>query len=401
MKTEKKTDGLRRNIEKVMHSDQGAGNSLLAAGLNIFSRIYGATVGLRTLGYRTGYLKIRRLPCRVISVGNIAVGGTGKTPMTILLAKILHRRGFRPAVICRGYKGGAERRGGIVSDGRKFYMSAEKTGDEPWMMAGRLQQIGVPVLIGRNRFESGSLALKAFQPDVILLDDAFQHLKLWRDLNLVLLDSARPFGNNHLLPRGILREPVSALQRGDIFILTRNQSDERVAVDRLRHVIGNRPVYTGSHKPFLAEWVPSDSQTRQPPSESTTATDLHWLQGRTVFGFSGIAGNDGFRQTLESLGCDLAGFTGFADHYPYSIDDGIALQRVAHQVGAEVVCTTEKDYARLTHQMPWSVDVAVMGVDMSLGNHQAAFENEVVRHLGGSIDPFHDRKAPLRGDRKR
>jgi len=118
------------------------------------------------------------------------------------------------------------------------------------------------------------------------------------------------------------------------------------------------------------------------------------LQGRRVFGFSGIAGNDGFRQTLESFGCDLAGFTGFADHYQYSIDDGLILQRAAQQFGAEVVCTTEKDYARLARQMPWSVDVAVMGVDMSLGNHQTAFENEVVKRLAGPINSYPDRRAP-------
>ncbi len=394
MKADKKRGVLRRKIEKVMHSDQAGDTSPLAAGLSIFSRIYGAAVRLRSLGYRTGYLKIRRLPCRVISVGNIAVGGTGKTPMTILLAEMLRRRGFKPAVISRGYKGGAEKRGGIVSDGRKFYMDADKTGDEPWMMAGRLQKIGVPVVVGRNRFESGSLALKAFQPDVILLDDAFQHLKLWRDLNLVLLDSACPFGNNYLLPRGILREPVSALSRGDIFILTRNQGDDQVAVDRLRNVIGNRPVYAASHRPFLSKWVPSDSIIQQALSESTTTFDLRMLQGRRVFGFSGIAGNDGFRQTLESLGCDLVGFTGFADHYQYSIDDGIALQRVAHQLGADVVCTTEKDYVRLARQMPWAVDLAVIGADMSLGNHQAAFENDVVQHLAGPINSYSDRRAP-------
>jgi tetraacyldisaccharide 4'-kinase len=134
--------------------------------------------------------------------------------MTIHLAEMLHRLGYKPVVISRGYKGGAEKRGGIVSDGRTFFMTAEKTGDEPLMMARRLQPIGVPVVVGRNRFRSGMLALRAFRPDVILLDDAYQHLKLWRDLDLVLLDGARPFCNTHLLPRGILREPVSALDRG-------------------------------------------------------------------------------------------------------------------------------------------------------------------------------------------
>ena len=171
------------------------------------------------------------------------------------------------------------------------------------MMAQRLQQIGVPVIVGRNRFESGLIALRTFQPDVILLDDAYQHLKLWRDLNLVLLDSVRPFGNTHLLPRGILREPLSALYRGDIFVLTRTEKEQPAAVDLLRSVIGNQPVYTASHKPFLSRWVPAESNFGQPPAHATAAIDLRALRGRKVFGFSGIAGNEGFRKTLESLGC--------------------------------------------------------------------------------------------------
>ena len=372
---------MRHQIEKVMHSHEVDDSNPLAVGLNLFSRLYGAAVRLRDIGYRSGRLKTKRLPCKVVSVGNITVGGTGKTPMTIYLAELLHRLGFRPAVISRGYKGEAEKRGGIVSDGRKFFMTAEKTGDEPWMMARRLQQIGVPVIVGRNRFESGCLALRTFQPDVILLDDAYQHLKLWRDLNLVLLDSVRPFGNTHLLPRGILREPLSALYRGDIFVLTRTEKEQPAAVDLLRSVIGNQPVYTASHKPFLSRWVPAESNFRQPPAHATAAIDLRALRGRRVFGFSGIAGNEGFRKTLESLECDLAGFIGFGDHYRYSSDDVMTLLRAAGQSGADVVCTTEKDYVRFSRPMPWSVDLAVIGVDISLESRQAAFEKDVVNHL--------------------
>jgi len=375
---------LRHKIQQVMNSDEAGDNSKLAAGLHLLSRLYGAAMRLRALGYQSGYLKTNKLPCKVISIGNLAVGGTGKTPMTIHLAEMLNRHGCKPVVISRGYKGEAEKRGGIVSDGRTFFMTAEKTGDEPLMMARRLQTIGVPVVVGRNRFRSGMLAIRVFRPDVILLDDAHQHLKLRRDIDLVLLDGTHPFGNTHLLPRGILREPVSALDRADIFVLTRTEKDDTAAVGRLRGIIGNQPVYTASHKPFISQWLAAGSRYRQTPADVRVAAafDLRSLRDRRVFGFSGIAGNDGFKETLESLGCDLAGFTGFADHHWYSDDDVAALLRAAGQSGADLVCTTEKDVIRLAHQMPLPVDLAVIGIDVSLGSRQAAFEKDIVSRLG-------------------
>ena len=124
-------------------------------------------------------------------------------------------------VVSRGYKGGAEEDGGIVSDGRKILLTSAAAGDEPYLLASRLLSVAVPVVVGRKRYDGGMLAVKHFKPDVIILDDAFQHLQLSRDIDLVLLDGRRPFGNRYLLPRGTLREPVSALSRGDIFILTR------------------------------------------------------------------------------------------------------------------------------------------------------------------------------------
>ena len=373
---------MRHKIQQVMNSDEAGGNSQLAAGLHLLSRLYGAAMRLRALGYQSGCLKTNNLPCKVISIGNLAVGGTGKTPMTLYLAEMLDRHGFKPVVISRGYKGEAEKRGGIVSDGRTFFMTAEKTGDEPLMMARRLQTIGVPVVVGRDRFQSGMLAFRTFRPDVILLDDAYQHLRLWRDLDLVLLDGTRPFGNTHLLPRGILREPVAALDRGDIFVLTRTDKDETDAIERLRHIVGNRPVYTASHHPFLSRWLPAGSRYRSLPVDERTSFDRQSLRGRRVFGFSGIAGNDGFRETLESLGCVLTGFIGFADHHRYSDDDVAILLHAAGRTGADVVCTTEKDYIRLARRMPWPVDLAVIGIKMSLGSHQTTFENDVISRLG-------------------
>ena len=374
----------RAKIEKVMYADTAETGGILAFGLYFISCLYGIAVRARALGYQTGHLKTKRLPCKVISVGNITVGGAGKTPMVLFLTELLHSKGLSPVVLSRGYKGGAEKYGGVVSDGRTIYMNAEDTGDEPMMMATRLRRIGVPVIVGRDRFQSGKLAIKSFQPDVILLDDAYQHLKLWRDLNLVLLDSRRPFGNSFLLPRGILREPKTALSRGDIFILTRTERSQHALKNRFRHVIRNKPIYTAFHQPFLAKWVGSHATVQLSPSEENTDFDISLLSGKKVFGFSGMAVNNNFKQTLESVDCELVGFNGFADHHPYSHKDIMSLLRSASRVGADTLCTTEKDYVRLSRYMPLSLDLAVLGVEISLGENMAAFGKDIIRCLNNS-----------------
>ncbi len=376
-------DSLRRKIERVMVTDGPFGRLSLASGLAVVARVYAAAVTLRAGAYRSGRLTSRKLPCKVISVGNMTTGGTGKTPMTLYLAERLHRSGWRAAVVSRGYKGGLEKSGGIVSDGRQVVTTPAAAGDEPFLLASRLLNAAVPVVVGRNRYEAAMLAVRHFAPDIVILDDGFQHLQLARDINLVLLDARRPFGNGHLLPRGILREPLSALSRGDIFILTRTaEKYKRTAVDHLRHIVGERPVYTASHKPFLSKWVPAVSHHRQVPTDARTAVELRSLRGKRVFGFAGIAGNDGFKETLTTLGCDLAGFAGFADHHRYSIADLAALLQAAGQSGADLICTTEKDYTRFAEHLSWPVDLAVVGIRMSLGGCQAAFEADLVSRLG-------------------
>ncbi len=213
---------IKQKIKAIM-TDEGKSRLLsFESFLFVISLLYGGVVKLREFFYKKKMLKSERLPCKVISVGNVTVGGTGKTPMTIYVAELLNRLGYKVAILSRGYKGGAEKTGGIVSDGRTIFMEPDMSGDEPFMLAAKLKN--TPVIVGKNRFEAGMLAIKKFKPDIIVLDDAFQHLKLVRDINLVLSDCRRPFGNTHMLPRGTLREPLSALLRGDAFILTRSDA---------------------------------------------------------------------------------------------------------------------------------------------------------------------------------
>jgi len=208
------------------------------------SYCYGGAVQLREALYRKGMLPSKRLPCIVVSVGNLSAGGTGKTPMTIYITELFRSFGYKTVVISRGYKGGAESTGGVVSNGQAILMDPDMAGDEPYMMANLLSH--VPVLVGRNRFRIGLMAIKEFSPDVIVLDDAFQHLQLERDMDLVLLDEQRPLGNTYLLPRGLLREPVSALLRGHTFIFTRadpvSEKKEPLSKGPLPEILRMRPV---------------------------------------------------------------------------------------------------------------------------------------------------------------
>ena len=221
--------------------------------LFMISKVYGGVVKLRRLFYKKNILTSKRLPCPIISIGNITLGGTGKTPMTIYVVHALKQLGYKVAVISRGYKGSAEKIGGIVSDGKVLLMTPDISGDEPYMMAKRLKD--VPVIVGKNRFMAGRMAISKFDPDVIVLDDGFQHLKLQRDLDIVLLDYHKPFGNRHLLPRGVMREPVSALLYADAIILTKtdtvNNNETSSLLRKLRSFERKKPVYRSFHHPFV------------------------------------------------------------------------------------------------------------------------------------------------------
>ncbi len=341
--------------------------------LSVASVIYGWGVKLRTMLYQQGILKSRRLPCLVISIGNITAGGTGKTPMTIYLTNLLKKLGYSVAIVSRGYRGKAEKKGGIVSNGSEILMTPEEAGDEPFMMAQILND--VPVLVGGNRFASGMRAIQQFKPDIIVLDDAFQHLRLHRDINLVLLDSRNPFGNGHLLPKGRLREPLSALERADAFILTRSdltplppfpvgQGETPISVSERGWGRGY-PVFRSVHIPRIRK---------------------NEIKNRRVFAFSGIADNQDFLQTVRTLGGEIVGFKGFADHYPYSLRDLEDIAAYAKNAQAEMLVTTEKDHARIADNIrALQPDLAVIGIDISFKSDAPEFEAFIQRRIAQYI----------------
>jgi len=349
----------------------------LASLLHGISIFYGAVQRLRAICYRHRIFPRRELPCKVISVGNITVGGTGKTPMTIHVAREIQRTGLKVVIVSRGYKGGAEKHGGIVSDGRTLYMDAAQAGDEPYMIACCLK--GVPVVVGKNRFATGMLAISKYQPDVIVLDDAFQHLKLKRDLDLVLLDYMRPFGNSYLLPRGVLREPVSSLARSAACILTRCRTGaDEAAMSSLAEIqmfVPGIPVFTSSHVPYWYVVRRGAHNSFEAVTDVFSANDFEQIKHRKVFCFSGIARNDDFQHTVRELGFMVTGVLEFSDHHPYTEKDLATILRCAGDTGADRLITTEKDHARSAHKKPLPMELIVVGVKVSFGDNERGFSS--------------------------
>jgi tetraacyldisaccharide 4'-kinase len=288
----------------------------------------------------------RKLPCRVISVGNITVGGTGKTPAVIALATEAKRRGFSPVILTRGYKGTAKDPC-FVSLGDGPVLDSEQAGDEPALMAERLK--GVPVVKGANRYEAGLFALKnlrsaasADSQYLFILDDGFQHWKLYRDKNILLIDSLNPFGNGSLLPRGKLREPLEAMQRADIIVLTKCKETNISEPNKIEAVVSEVKKYNSKAPAFLSGHSMSGLQMQDGRSISPDR-----IRDRKVFSFCALGNPESFKNSILETGAMITGFRTFRDHYRYSSNDISKIRTEADDSGADWIVTTEKDMMKL------------------------------------------------------
>jgi tetraacyldisaccharide 4'-kinase len=300
----------------------------------LLSLPYGGAVRARNRLFDLGVLKQEKVGCPVVSVGNLTVGGTGKTPMVILLAGMLRDRGMRPAVLSRGYGGKSTSGVLVVSDGRQILAGPEEAGDEPVLIARRLK--GIPVLAGAKRALTGRYARENFGVDVMVLDDGFQHRWIHRDLDIVLLDSRQPLGNGLLLPRGPLREPPLALERAGVVVFTRSQDSAGPLMDKdISGILSGRPVLRTRIRP--TNLVGADG----------TELPLSFLAGKRVFAFAGIAQPESFRQTVEVLGGIINGFRAFPDHHRYTAEDWGRIEHDAGLARADIVLATEKDLVKL------------------------------------------------------
>ena len=296
---------------------------LLYRFLSPLSELYGRVGQVRVALYRRGLLSSQAFPVPVISIGNLAVGGTGKTPTVDWVARYCQGRGRRVAVVSRGYGGRGAGDVAVVSDGRQLLLSPEVAGDEPVLLARRNPRL--IVVVAPRRAQGVRTAIAEFGADLIILDDGFQHLAVRRDLDIVLLDAKHPFGNGRVLPAGLLREFPEVLARGDLFILTR-----AVAGSSPPDLPG--PVLTSRH--CLADRVSAlDGQS----------FPLDSLHGKRLVAFAGIADPEAFFSDLRGKGLTLSETLAFPDHVTYNRAE---LARI-NAVGGEVLLTTEKDAVKL------------------------------------------------------
>ncbi|MFQ5508907.1 MAG: tetraacyldisaccharide 4'-kinase [Leptospirillia bacterium] len=334
---------------KIWAQPTGAAEVLLWP-LSIASGLFRGVVAARAALYRGGLLRRVSLPVPVISVGNLRVGGTGKTPTVMHLARAISGMHREVGVVLRGYGGKHEgnNRPLLVSDGKNMLAGPDDAGDEAVLLAGSLP--GVPVVVCSNRAAAGSL-LCEHGVRVLLLDDGFQHLRLVRDVDVVLLDGNAPFGNGRMLPRGPLREPPDALRRADL-ILVRGDAEQCVRVkDRIA------PLTSAS---VLGVEVSVAGLSDQ------NGRDTVLPDGINAYAVCGIARPDRFHDTLSGLPLRVVGFYPLGDHHRYSREDVRRVQEKAVAAGAEVVLTTEKDRVKLANLWEGSLPLVAVRIDLGV-----------------------------------
>ncbi|MBI3353349.1 MAG: tetraacyldisaccharide 4'-kinase [Nitrospirae bacterium] len=319
------------------------------------SFLYGIILKVRAFSYTAGLLKKRKLNAKVISVGNITVGGTGKTPMVIALAEILMRNNKKAAVVSRGYKSKGEKGLNVVSDGKGIKLNPESAGDEPYLITERLKD--VPVLICADRYESGRYAIENFGVDTIILDDGFQNLAIKKDIDILLIDAMNPFGSGYLLPRGILREPLSAISRADIIIITKADIHKNISdiTDTIKLYNAPAPIFKAIYKP--SELVNIATGRKE---------NINTLKNKSVTIFSGIANPLSFSYLIENAGADIVEEFIFNDHYSYTKDD---IDRIRLSVKkADMIITTEKDAVKIRGLIKEDINIWAVRIDLSIDN---------------------------------
>lgn len=326
--------------------------------------IFRSVVWLRALAYDRRWLAVASSPVPVISIGNVAVGGAGKTPVTHAIATRLAARGRRVAILSRGY-GAVRNDARVVADGERVILSAEAGGDEPVLLARRLP--GVRVLCGPRRAELATLATRTLGANALLLDDGFQHRGLARDLDVVVLDAANPFGNGHLMPVGPNREPRWALGRAGLVWLSRVDQATPERLERLR-VLAFRHTGRG---PVESRHAPLDLLD----GTLSRSRGLAAARGKRVLLLSGLARPGAFRRTVEGLGAEVVAERRHPDHHRFTAADLDGARSAADAARAELILTTEKDAMRLPPEWGAEPRLAVVRIEAELVAGDAALQS--------------------------
>lgn len=299
---------------------------------------YGVVARLRAFLYQWGWLAQRRLPVPVLSVGNLTLGGTGKTPVVILLVDWLLSQGKRVAILSRGYRRTSRDEYVLVSNGERLLVGPGEAGDEPFLMAQRCPK--AIVAVGADRYELGYWVLDQFPIDCLVLDDGFQHLGLYRDVNLLLVDATDAEGLAALVPAGRLREPLQAAARAAAVVVTRADVPAQVTevCRRLQASIGPMP------DPIQVVFRPESLWS----VVTGSFQPLSWAKGKTALLCSGVGHAGSFRNLAESIGIRVLDEAVYIDHHAYTKQDVERLRVRATELQAELVLTTEKDAGKLS-----------------------------------------------------
>jgi tetraacyldisaccharide 4'-kinase len=342
-------------FELIRGRSRGLSRRLVRSGLGLASFAYGAGVRVRNRAFDTGWLRAHRAAVPVISVGNLTLGGTGKTPMVEWVARWYRERGRRVVILSRGYG------------------ETQGKNDEGRVLEDNLPD--VPHLQGPDRVRLAQIATGELQAELIVLDDGFQHRRLARELDVVLLDALDPFGLGRLFPRGLLREPVGALGRAGVAVLTRADLVNPRDADQIR--------IQAERAAGPLKWV----VTRHAPLElidgAGSASALELLCGASVAAFCGIGNPEGFRRTIAPLCRELLELREFPDHHSYTARDVLSLERWARDRGANLVLTTQKDLVKLRASVLGPIPLRALRIGLEITQGAAIMDDVLARLLPG------------------
>ncbi len=375
-------------IEVILHHKYGFKESVARVALHMLSWIYKGAVRLRLKLYRERFIHDHHLGVPVISIGNLTVGGTGKTPVAELLAKALQKNGRRVAILSRGYKSKRQKRirfwtkwlaairgeklpqnpPRVVSDGEQVLLDSYQAGDEPFMLANNLP--GVPVVVDKDRVKAGLHAINALGADTLLLDDGLQYLRLKHRLDMVLIDSTAPWGNGFMLPRGTLREPPRHLKRASYIFLTKCDGPNTTEIiQEIRKYNRVAEIIECRHRPKHLENI----HTREKlPLES--------IYGAHVGALSGIAVPESFESGLRKLGAKVDLVRRFADHHRFSAKDIKEFINRCEKRDVHMIVTTEKDFVRFPKIPPADMPIVFMRVEIEIVTGKPIFDR-MIRNL--------------------
>jgi tetraacyldisaccharide 4'-kinase len=387
IKSTEKIENFQTYLFQLVHGKEEHGilPKVVISVLYVFSFIYGRLVNVKLAWYNNGILKRKSLDCHVISLGNITVGGTGKTPTAQCLARDIRDMGYRVVILNRGYRAKWRGEVGIVSDGKKLYMSAAEAGDEAFLLAKHLPN--VPVLIGPNRSVTGRYAVEHFGAEVAILDDGYQHWQLIRDMDILLIDAVNVFGNGYMLPRGTLREPMSHLDRADVCLMTKVDQAAEGSCKHIRDTVGqyndHALVVESIHLPRcfieISDWY---------QDIAGDGIDISYMKNKKVMAVSAIGNPASFEQTIGDIGAEIVESLRFPDHHDYTDEEMMDVFQQAQNQGAEAIVITEKDAVKIPDgimkaKRPIPVFVISVEVTFEVGNKE--FKELLTKSLEAKI----------------